>query len=230
MTVVHTDHAFADAQQATFVFADIAGFTALTEVHGDHEAADLAQAFAADVRARLADYDAVLVKTIGDALMLRTPDAAAAVRLGLFLAHDLGRSHGAPQVRVGMHCGPAVHRDGDWFGATVNTAARISGSAVGGEVLLSKAVHDRAGAVAGVTFASRGAHALRNLVEPVVLFAALPSAARTETLEVDPVCRMAVEPGRCAGTLVHGGIEYHFCSLACAARFAADPGIYLSAA
>ena len=134
------------------MFADIAGFTALTEVHGDTQAADLAQAFAGDVRVRLGDYDAELVKTIGDALMLRTPDAAAAVRLGLFLAHDLGRSHGAPQVRVGMHYGPAVERDGDWFGATVNIAARISGAAVGGEVLLSVAVHDRAGAVAGVRY------------------------------------------------------------------------------
>ena len=225
--MVHADHAPALSPEATFVFADIAGFTALTEVHGDTQAADLAQAFAADVRARLGDYRAELVKTIGDALMLRTPDPEAAVRLGVFLAYDLGRAHGAPQVRVGMHHGPAVHRDGDWFGATVNTAARISGSAVGGEVLLSEAVHERAGDLANVRFAGRGPHALRNLSEPVVLFAAIPAADLAAPLEVDPVCRMAVQPGRCAGALLHGSIEYHFCSLACAARFAADPDAYV---
>jgi class 3 adenylate cyclase/YHS domain-containing protein len=224
---VHADHApTEDSREATFVFADIAGFTALTEAHGDAEAADVAEAFAAEVRTRLDAYHAELVKTIGDALMLRTPDASAAVRLGLFLAHDLGRSHGAPQVRVGMHHGTAVHRDGDWFGSTVNTAARISGAAVGGEVLLSAAVRDRAGEIPGVRFAARGAQVLRNLREPVVLFAALGAAETGERLEVDPVCRMAVEPGMCAGALLHDGVEYHFCSLACAARFAADPASY----
>lgn len=220
------DHASEGSQDATFVFADIAGFTALTEAHGDAEAADLAQAFAADVRAELGAYRAELVKTIGDALMLRGDDPAAAVRLGLFLAYDVGRGHGAPQVRVGMHHGPAVHRGGDWFGATVNTAARISGAAVGGEVLVSAAVHDRAGELPGVRFAARGPHALRNVGEPVVLFAAVPSSVAAGRLEVDPVCRMAVEPQRCAGSLVHDGVEYHFCSLACASRFALAPDRY----
>lgn len=212
--------------EATFVFADVAGFTALTEAHGDVEAADLAQAFAADVRKELGAYDAELVKTIGDALMLRSVDAAAAVRLGLFLAYDVGRGHGAPQVRVGMHHGPAVPRDGDWFGATVNIAARIAGDAVGGEVLLSAAVRDHAGQLPDVRFATRGEHALRNVGEPVALFAALPSSDTAARLEVDPVCRMAVEPERCAGSLLHGGAEYHFCSLECAARFAAAPERY----
>lgn len=223
---MHTDREPADSEESTFVFADIAGFTALTEVHGDTEAADLAHIFAADVRGRLGSYEAELVKTIGDALMLRTGDPEAAVMLGLFLAHDLGRAHGAPQVRVGMHHGPAVRRGGDWFGTTVNTAARISGAAVGEEVLLSAAVHDRAAALEDVRFVARGSHELRNLSEPVELFAAFAASDAPGRLELDPVCRMAVEPGRCAGTLLHDDVEYHFCSLACAALFAADPGRY----
>lgn len=221
---VHADHA--PAPEATFLFADIAGFTALTEMHGDAEAADLAHSFAAEVRERLGAFDAELVKTIGDALMLRTPDAAAAVRLGLFLAHDLGRSHGAPEIRVGMHFGPAVSRDGDWFGTAVNTAARIAAAASGGEVMLSAAARKQAGEVPGVVFVAHGPRALRNVSEPVELFAAVPADDPGTLLEVDPVCRMAVEPGRCAGTLLHDGVEYHFCSLDCAARFAADPASY----
>ena len=223
LLVVHAGHAPLGSPAATFIFADIAGFTALTEAHGDEQAADLAEAFSADVRRQLAAYEAELVKTIGDALMLRTPDPAAAIRLGLFLACDVGRAHGSPQVRVGMHHGPAVERAGDWFGATVNTAARISGAAVGGEVLLSAAVREHAGLVAGVRFATRGSHTLRNLSEPVDLFAAVRASQASLRLEVDPVCRMAVDPGRCAGVLQHRGVEYHFCSLACIARFAANP-------
>jgi hypothetical protein len=71
--------------------------------------------------------------------MLRTADAAAAIRLGLCIVHDVGARHGFPLVRVGMHTGPAVERGGDWFGATVNLAARVSAAAGGGEALLTEA-------------------------------------------------------------------------------------------
>src|SRR5207244_1035956 len=104
----------------TFLFADLAGFTALTEAHGDEQAADLAADFSRQIRQFLADYGATEIKGIGDAVMLRAESAKQAVRLGLRVVQDVGRSHGFPAVRIGMHTGPAVERDGDWFGATVN--------------------------------------------------------------------------------------------------------------
>ena len=120
-----------EAAAQTFLFADLAGFTALTEAHGDDQAADLVGGFCAAVRELLAAHQAREVKAIGDALMLRAVDAAAAIRLGLCIVHDVGAQHGFPLVRVGMHTGPAVERDGDWFGATVNLAARVSAAASG---------------------------------------------------------------------------------------------------
>jgi adenylate cyclase len=122
------------ASHATFLFADIAGFTALTEAHGDEQAATLVADFCEAVRAEL-PAGAAHVKTIGDALMLRVPDPSEAILLALHLTHEVMRGHGAPAVRVGLHHGPAVERDGDYFGATVNLAARVSGLATGGEVL-----------------------------------------------------------------------------------------------
>jgi class 3 adenylate cyclase len=113
----------------TFLFADLSGFTALTEAHGDEQAADLVGGFCVAVRQLLAAHQAQEVKTIGDALMLRTADTGAAIRLGLCIVHDVGARHGFPLVRVGMHTGPAVERGGDWFGATVNLAARVSAAA-----------------------------------------------------------------------------------------------------
>src|SRR3954470_17663694 len=103
--------------EATFLFADIAGFTALTEAHGDHDAAALVADFCRSVRAELPASGGTEVKTIGDAVMLTIPDPAAAIRLGLRITHELMRGHGAPAVRVGLHHGPAVERDGDYFGA-----------------------------------------------------------------------------------------------------------------
>jgi class 3 adenylate cyclase len=125
------------AAAATFLFADIAGFTALTEAHGDEEAADLVVEFCDAVKAELPTYGGAHVKTIGDALLVRVPDPGPAVLLALRISNDLLRGHGAPAVRVGLHHGPAVERDGDYFGATVNLAARVSAVATAGEVLVT---------------------------------------------------------------------------------------------
>lgn len=209
---------------ATFVFADIAGFTALTEAHGDDEAAAVVAGFCAAVRAELPASGGTQVKTIGDALMLRIPDPGAAILLGLRITHELMLGHGAPAVRVGLHHGPAVERDGDYFGAAVNLAARVSAEASGGEVLVTGQTAALAPELAGVVYESRGRRALRNVREPVELFAAVRAGESDERmLPRDPVCRMAVDPERAPGRLLYQDTAYFFCSLQCAADFARDP-------
>ena len=215
-----------DTPAQTFFFADLAGFTALTEVHGDDEAADIAGGFCRSVRDLLPGREAEVVKTIGDAVLVRVRDPDSAVRHALRIAHEIGVQHGAPVVRVGMHTGPAVERDGDWFGSTVNLAARIAGSAGGGEVLLSEATRLALGDVDGIVFHPRGDQRFRNVREPITVYAAVPEGVDETGLPVDPVCRMAVDPTRNAGSLVHDSVEYHFCSLACARAFAEDPESY----
>jgi class 3 adenylate cyclase/YHS domain-containing protein len=209
---------------ATFLFADIAGFTALTEAHGDEEAAAIVAEFCRAVRAELPDYGGTQVKTIGDALMLSIPEPADAVRLGLRITHELMLGHGAPAVRVGMHHGSAVEQEGDYFGAAVNLAARVSAEAGGGEVLLTGATAARAPQLDGVLYEPRGRRELRNVREPVDLFAAVRAGASQEgSLPCDPVCRMAVDPDRAAGRLVYEDTTYFFCTLACAGEFARNP-------
>jgi len=84
---------------ATSLFADIAGFTAVTAAHGDDDDAALVADFCAAVSAELPAFGGTQVKCIGDALMLRVPEPADAVRLGLHIVHDLMPGHGAPAVR-----------------------------------------------------------------------------------------------------------------------------------
>lgn len=216
-----------ESQHATFIFADIAGFTALTEAHGDEDAAELAAQFSQCVAVLLPEVGGEQIKAIGDALMLRVPDAANAIRLGLAIVHDAMHDHLSPTVRVGMHTGPAVERDGDWFGSAVNTAARVSALASGGEVLITEATRHLAGNVADFTFRPHGQHRLHNLKEPVVVVAAVRhSESDYRGLPIDPVCRMAIDPERAAGVLVYGSSEYHFCSLACVEAFAKAPEDY----
>lgn len=212
---------------ATFLFADIAGFTALTESHGDEEAAKLVAEFADAVEAELPTYDASQIKTIGDALMLRVTEPANGVLLGLRIAHDVLTGHGAPAVRVGMHHGTAVERNGDYIGGAVNLAARVSAAATGGEVLLTAQTAALAPDVDAVLYESRGRQTLRNVRDPVELVAAVRQGHTTDArLAVDPVCQMVVDPDHSTGRLKYEGTAYFFCTLTCAAAFARHPERY----
>jgi class 3 adenylate cyclase/YHS domain-containing protein len=213
-----------DPSTATFLFADIAGFTALTEAHGDEQAATLVAEFSEVVGAELAMFGATQVKTIGDALMLRIEDPRQAVLLGLRIAHDALTGHGVPAVRVGMHHGPAIERDGDYIGATVNLAARVSAAATGGEVLLTAQTAALAPEIPGVLYESRGRQVLRNVRDPVELVAAVRQGHTSDQgLAIDPVCRMAVDPAHAAGRLTYNDAAYFFCTLTCAGEFAQHP-------
>ena len=123
--------------------------------------------------------------------------------------------------------GPAVEREGDWFGATVNLAARVSAAAAGGEALLTAATRDAAGQLEGTELRERGRWTFRNVTEPVPVYAAVRQGTRSAAgLPIDPVCRMAVDPWHSAGRLTHEGVEYYFCSLGCAGAFARQPATY----
>jgi class 3 adenylate cyclase len=210
--------------EQTFFFADLAGYTALTEVHGDEEAVRLVEGYENTMRQLLPRYDAEAIKSIGDALLVRVPSAKKAVELGLQVTREVGSQHGFPAVRVGMHHGSAIERGGDYFGRTVNIAARVSALAGAGEVLATREVVDAAGDVGAVRFIDRGRHSLKGVDEPVAIYLVSSGAGRaTDELPIDPVCRMVVHPERAGGMLVHEGTQHYFCSIDCARRFAEDP-------
>jgi adenylate cyclase len=157
----------------SFAFADLVGFTALTERYGDEAAADLALAFADEVSLLAAEHGAEIVKTLGDAVMIRCPDHCGAVRLALRILEELSDRRGFPAIRIGMHTGPAVERAGDWFGATVNLAARVTASAQAGELLITEATRAAIAAVQpAVTLHDRGTQTFKNVLSPLLVYAA----------------------------------------------------------
>jgi adenylate cyclase len=122
----------------TLCFIDLTGFTRYTEEEGDMEALDVIENFVETVEATL-PREATIVKTIGDEVMVVSPDAAS---LTEWAVEFLRRFPRRPQPRVGIHCGEAVYRDGDYFGSQVNLAHRVVNRALAGEVLVT----DRVGA------------------------------------------------------------------------------------
>jgi adenylate cyclase len=212
---------------STFLFADLAGFTALTEAHGDAEATEIALDFAANVRAMLGEYEGEEVKTIGDEVMVRVADPIRAIQLGLRIVERLARP-GSPPVRVGMHSGPAVARDGDWFGGTVNLASRVAGAARPGEVLLTESTRLQAGEPAEVEFEQRGDRFFKHIPAPIPVYRAVDGRGAGHHLEIDPVCRMAVDPEAAVRARRRRGISYYFCSSECARAFDEDPRRYVA--
>ncbi len=208
----------------TFAFIDLAGFTALTEAHGDEEAVDLLERFVDLAEGAVVDRGR-FVKSIGDAVMLTFPAPEPALDATGDLFAACSEQVGFPAFRAGLHHGDAVERGGDWFGATVNLAARVAAQAHGGQVLATDVVA-RAAVAAGVPVVDLGSFELRHITQPVELFEVrvCPGVAGGA---VDPVCHMRVERDSAAGRLRHDDTDYWFCSLACAQGFAAAPDRYV---
>jgi adenylate cyclase len=125
-----------DQVPVTLCFIDLTGFTRYTEEEGDLEALDVVENFVETVEATLPP-EATLVKTIGDEVMVVSPDPASLTEWAVGL---LERFPERPRPRVGIHHADAVYRDGDYFGTHVNLVHRVVGRAQAGEVLVTDAV------------------------------------------------------------------------------------------
>jgi adenylate cyclase len=135
-------------------FLDITGYTRLTEERGDEAAAELAAQLANLVRQCSQEHGGTPVKWLGDGVMFYFREPAAAVLAALDMVEAVGR-HDLPPAHVGIHAGPVIFQDGDYFGRTVNLAARIAEYARPGEVLVSREVVDAAD-TAAVSFVEIG--------------------------------------------------------------------------
>jgi adenylate cyclase len=131
------------ARPPAMCFLDLTGYTRLTEERGDEAAAELAARLAGLVRRSAQAHDGMPVKWLGDGVMFYFRAPAAAVLAALAMA-EVVVSHGLPPAHVGIHAGPVIFQEGDYFGRTVNLAARIADYARPGEVVVSQEVVDTA--------------------------------------------------------------------------------------
>jgi adenylate cyclase len=153
-------------------FLDLTGYTKLTEERGDRAAAELAGRLVEMVHEFAHRRGGRAVKLLGDGVMFHFPEPGQAVRCGLELVDRIPRV-GLPQARVGLHSGPVVFQDGDYFGGTVNIAARITDYARPGEVLVSDQVVADTDRLEAVRFEPVGPVSLKGLSAPITLFTAV---------------------------------------------------------
>jgi adenylate cyclase len=152
----------AGAHHMTVAFADVAGFTALSERLSIESLGELAARFEALV-ARVAEPPVRLVKVLGDGAMFAADDAGSQVAAQLDLV-AAAEAEGLPPVHAGVAHGPALHVAGDWLGRTVNLAARLCAASPPGTVL---ATHEVREVATGVRWEDAGTYELRGIAEPV---------------------------------------------------------------
>jgi adenylate cyclase len=156
--------------RVAIAFADLAGYTRLTEEAGEEEAVDAVERFIEDVEVTLPE-GARVIKTIGDEVMIVGSDEAALVAWAVGFQRLVADRR--PLPRIGLHYGPTLYRDGDYYGREVNQAARVAARAAGGEVLVTRPVVDLAGP--HLEFERIGEVRLKGFEQPTELFVARPA-------------------------------------------------------
>ena len=146
-------------------FLDLAGYTRLTEEQGDQAAAELAGSLAVLVERSSRAHGGTPVKWLGDGVMLHFRDPPGAVEAALAMVGEVPQA-GLPPAHVGVAAGPVVVQGGDYFGRTVNLAARVAARAHAGQVLVTAGVAE-APAPDGVSYADLGDLQLKGFSAPV---------------------------------------------------------------
>ena len=213
---------------ATFCFVDIAGYTALTDSHGELAAADLVDEFLGLIRTCV-EPSGHLQSLTGDCAFLVFADPPAAIAALSTLYKSIAGRQEFPVVRTGLHHGSALFRGGHHFGSTVNLAARVAARATGGQILCTRHVADTLAQspVPDIEVKQQGLVSLKNLPQPVELFEIVLLGCPRE-YAIDPVCKMQVDTRRAAGDLHFKNQTYWFCSLSCVERFAKQPALYVA--
>jgi adenylate cyclase len=158
--------------RVAIAFADLAGYTRLTEELGDEEAVSTVERFVEQVELSLPD-EARVIKTIGDEVMVVGSDPAALLDWAVAFQENFGQR---PLPRIGIHYGETLYRDGDYYGREVNQASRVAARAAGGEVLATRPVVDHAHA--GLAFERIGEVRLKGFADSTELFLARSAAPK----------------------------------------------------
>ena len=159
-------------QPPAIAFLDLTDYTGLVEERGDEAAATIASDLASVVQGKAQAHGGRPVKWLGDGVMFHYGDPAGAVLGGLELVAETEKAISVP-ARVGIDAGPVIVQEGDFFGRTVNVAARIADYAQPGEVLVSEQARQCSASDAGVEFELVGDVPLKGVSRPVRLLRAI---------------------------------------------------------
>lgn len=206
--------------------ADLSGYTALTEAHGNLSAAETVNRYMEIVEAAV-QVGSRLVERVGDEVLIVGTDAAGVLQTAISLRDKVEEEPLFPSVHAGIHAGSVLERDGHYFGTALNLTARVAAHARGGQILCTDQVTKLAGDLDDIEYRALGLTRFKNITHPVAIFEVVAGRQRVDTNVVDPVCRMQVRYDTAPARLPYGGNTYYFCSFDCAKTFADRPDRYV---
>jgi len=213
--------------QAAFLIADLAGYTALTDSHGDSAAVEVIDRYLEIVNNSLRD-NTKLLERVGDEVLIQSESVDNILETGVHIVEAINSENHFPSVHAGMHYGNIIRKSESYYGSTLNITSRIAGYARAGQLLCSKAVIDQIHSLENYKFYSVGEVSLKNLFEPLELF---EIQLETDLIErvFDPVCHMQLTKESAPAKLPYNEKSYYFCSYKCVELFIDNPEYYLEA-
>lgn len=131
-----------DVQHLAVGFADLKGFTTLTQQVSERELTGVLESFEATAGDVVAQCHGRVIKTIGDEVLFTAQNIESGAEIALQLLESTALNDDIPDLRIGLAAGPVVQRMGDVYGATVNIASRLTKICRPGNVLINKEAHD----------------------------------------------------------------------------------------
>jgi predicted ATPase/class 3 adenylate cyclase len=154
----------------TIMMTDVVGSTALRRTHGDRDADELLGLQAAIVRDEVAAFGGRVRKSLGDGFLISFASSDAAVSAAVaiqrrFDEYNTANRDRAVEIRIGIHFGQVAESEGDLLGQAVHVAARVMAESVGGEILITDVVRERAEPHVDWSFLDSGLFWLRGFPE-----------------------------------------------------------------
>jgi class 3 adenylate cyclase len=204
--------------ELALLIADLSGYTALTEAHGNMSAAEAVTRYVEIVHEVL-HPSARLVERVGDEVLIAADEAASLVQTAINLRDTIELEPLFPTMHAGIHAGSVLEMDGGYFGKALNLGSRVAAHARGNQILCTEQVEYRA----------LGPTRFKNITDPVEIFEVIARRQKVESNLIDPVCRMQVRHDTAPARLPFGEKTYYFCSFDCAKKFVNNPKIYIEA-
>ena len=211
--------------QHIFLIADLSGYTALTEVHGNISAARIVKRYIEIVQECLLKKNR-LIEAVGDEVLITGKDASHLIQLGINLRKKVENEPNFPAVHIGIHAGGVFEQDGRFFGSAINIASRTAAYARAGQIIATEAAMKRVADKNAISYKALGEIQFKNIAEPIAIFEIETGHPEPKIKVTDPVCKMQVNPNFTHGRLNYQGLYYFFCSFECARTFAISPERY----
>ena len=197
------------------LMADLSGYTALTEVHGDRAAMLVINKFI-DIAKKSLAGESKLLERAGDQLVIISEDADDLARTAMALLRNSERESYFLPIHAGLHYGTVFEHNGHYYGSTLNLASRISSRAKGNRILCSGDFIDAMAEPELYRTIYHGSVNFKNVFEAREIFE-LQSLSGLERVEpkIDPICQMQLDEEELNISYHYGDEDYHFCSEDC---------------